>query len=141
VVAPAQDAGVAGHVLVAEDNAVNQLVLQAMLHNLGCSVDLVADGAAAIEAAGARRYDLVFMDCHMPGTDGYAATRGIRARERVAGAASVPIVALTAAALAADRDQCFAAGMDDFLSKPVSMPLLGAMLRRWVGKASAPQPR
>jgi signal transduction histidine kinase/ActR/RegA family two-component response regulator len=141
VVAPAQDAGIAGHVLVAEDNAVNQLVLQAMLHNLGCSVDLVADGAAAIEAAGARRYDLVFMDCHMPGTDGYAATRGIRARERATGAVSVPIVALTAAALPAERDQCFAAGMDDFLSKPVGMPLLGAMLRRWVGKAGAPQPR
>ena len=101
----------------------------------------MADGAAAIEAAGARRYDLVFMDCHMPGTDGYAATRGIRARERATGAVSVPIVALTAAALPAERDQCFAAGMDDFLSKPVGMPLLGAMLRRWVGKAGAPQPR
>ena len=141
VLVPIEDTGVAGHVLVAEDNAVNQLVLQAMLQNLGCSVELVADGAAAIEAARRRRYDLVFMDCHMPGVDGYAATRGIRAGERAAGAPRVPIVALTAAALAEDREKCFAAGMDDFLSKPVSMPLLGAMLRRWVGKASLPQPR
>ena len=139
VAVPIEDAGVAGHVLVAEDNAVNQLVLQAMLQNLGCKVDVVADGAAAIEAVGARRYDLVFMDCHMPGTDGYAAARGIRSREHAGGAPRVPIVALTAAALAEDRDKCFAAGMDDFLSKPVNMPLLGAMLRRWVGTASAPR--
>ena len=138
---PIEGAGVGAHVLVAEDNAVNQLVLQAMLQNLGCSVDLVADGAAAIEAAAARRYDLVFMDCHMPGTDGYAATRGIRAYEHAAGASPVPIVALTAAALAEDRDKCFAAGMNDFLSKPVNMPLLGAMLKRWVGEARASQSR
>jgi CheY-like chemotaxis protein len=77
----------------------------------------------------------------MPGTDGYAATRGIRAYEHAAGATPVPIVALTAAALAEDRDKCFAAGMNDFLSKPVNMPLLGAMLKRWVGEASAPQSR
>jgi signal transduction histidine kinase/CheY-like chemotaxis protein len=141
VVVPIEHAGAGSRVLVAEDNPVNQLVLQAMLQNLGCSVELVADGAAAIEAAGAGCYDLVFMDCHMPGTDGYAATRGIRAREHAAGAPRMPIVALTAAALTEDRDRCFAAGMDDFLSKPVSMPLLGAMLKRWVGRASTPQPR
>jgi signal transduction histidine kinase len=130
--APLDAARLAGRVLVAEDNPVNQLVLQAMLQNLGCKVDLVADGAAAVESAGAYAYDLVFMDCHMPGTDGYAAARAIRERERASRAPRLPIVALTAAVLPEDREKCFAAGMDDFLSKPVSMPLLAATLKRWV---------
>jgi signal transduction histidine kinase/ActR/RegA family two-component response regulator len=134
-------AGVAGHVLVAEDNAVNQLVLQAMLQNLHCSVDLVTDGAAAVEALRAGRHAIVFMDCHMPGTDGYEATRRIREHEARARAPHVPIVALTASALADDRAKCLAAGMDDFLSKPVSMTQLAATLERWLGKAGLPQPR
>ena len=135
VVAPAQALRLGAHVLVAEDNEVNQLVLQAMLHNLGCSVEVAADGARAAEAAAARRYDLVLMDCHMPGVDGYEAARRIRAQERDAGAARTPIVALTAAVLPEDRERCFAAGMDDFLGKPVGMPILATVLRRWLHDA------
>jgi signal transduction histidine kinase/CheY-like chemotaxis protein len=141
IVPGALPAGVAGHVLVAEDNAVNQLVLQAMLQNLHCSVELVTDGAAAVDALRAGRHAIVFMDCHMPGTDGYEATRRIREHEARARVPRVPIVALTAAALADDRDKCLAAGMDDFLSKPVSMTQLAATLERWLGKAGLPQPR
>ena len=139
--APAEAAveasAVPGRVLLAEDNAVNQMVLQAMLQNLGCTVEVVADGVAACSALATARFDLVLMDCHMPGMDGYEAAR--RIRECEAGREHVPIVALTAAALPEDRERCFAAGMDDFLGKPTSMPQLAAALRRWVGSAHAPR--
>ncbi|MGE5117955.1 MAG: ATP-binding protein, partial [Betaproteobacteria bacterium] len=134
-----ETAAVPGRVLLVEDNAVNQLVLQAMLQNLGCTVEVVGDGAAACSAVAAQRFDLVLMDCHMPGMDGYEAARRIRDRESGGHAERVPIVALTAAALPEDRDRCFAAGMDGFLGKPTSMPQLAAALRRWVGSAHAPR--
>jgi signal transduction histidine kinase/CheY-like chemotaxis protein len=118
-------------VLLAEDNMVNQLVLQEMLSRLGCSVDVVADGSAACEAVQQRQYDLVFMDCHMPVTDGFEATRRIRASER-RGLRRVPIVALTAAAMPEDEAACRDAGMDDFVSKPVTLDQLAGTLSRWV---------
>ncbi len=122
-----------GHALLAEDNPVNQLVLREMLRMIGCSVDVVSDGAEAVACAAAHHYDIVFMDCHMPRLDGYDATRRIRAAEAaLAGGRRLPIVALTAAALAEDRDKCFAAGMDDFLSKPVNIAQLGAVVTKWV---------
>lgn len=120
-------------VLLAEDNEVNQLVLREMLGRLQCRVDVVADGAEACAAVQRQRYDLVFMDCHMPGTDGFAATRCIRAAEAGAGAdRRLPVVALTAAAMPEDQAACRAAGMDDFLSKPVTIAQLAATLARWL---------
>ncbi|MCR5863700.1 ATP-binding protein [Aquincola sp. J276] len=122
-------------VLLAEDNEVNQLVLREMLGRLQCRVDVVADGAEACAAVQRRHYDLVFMDCHMPGTDGFEATRCIRAAEAAAGAARrLPVVALTAAAMPEDQAACRAAGMDDFMSKPVTIAQLAATLARWLPK-------
>ncbi len=129
--APVSRQGAGSHALLAEDNPVNQLVLHEMLRAVGCSVDIVADGIAAVDAAINRHYDIVFMDCHMPTLDGYEATRRIRELEAAAGR-RVPIVALTAAALAEDRQKCFAAGMDDFLGKPVTIAQLGAAVARWL---------
>ena len=119
-------------VLVAEDNAVNQRVVTRMLETAGCRVDAVANGREAVDAMARRPYDVVFMDCQMPEMDGYEASRAIRAAER-AGASGrrVPIVALTANALQGDREQCLAAGMDDYLAKPITKDAFGASLRRW----------
>jgi signal transduction histidine kinase/ActR/RegA family two-component response regulator len=122
-------------VLLAEDNAVNQMMLRAMLEQLGCRVTIVADGAAAVEAAMGSRYDLVFMDCHMPGMDGFEATRRIRSAEARLPPRYTPIVALTAAVLQEDREACLHAGMDDFVSKPVQMTQLGAVIERWAVSA------
>ncbi len=128
-VAPESARDMSAHVLLAEDDAVNQLVVREMLQQLGCVVDLVEDGQAARSAAAQQRYDLILMDLHMPVMDGYAATRGIRADED--GDARTPIVALTADALASDRERCLEAGMDDHLTKPVSIAQLHATLDRW----------
>ncbi|MEO7114880.1 MAG: ATP-binding protein [Caldimonas sp.] len=119
------------HVLLAEDDAVNLLVVSEMLKSLGCIVDVVEDGEAACAAVAGQRYDLVFMDCHMPGIDGFEATRCIRASERGT-SAHVPIVALTADALDGDRERCLACGMDDYMTKPVSTAQLAAAVLRWV---------
>jgi signal transduction histidine kinase/ActR/RegA family two-component response regulator len=125
--------GGGSHALLAEDNPVNQLVLREMLRTIGCSVDVVSDGEEAVQLAALHPYDIVFMDCHMPRLDGYDAARRIREAEATSAAGRrVPIVALTAAALAEDRDKCFAAGMDDFLSKPVNIAQLGAVVTKWV---------
>ncbi len=120
-------------VLVVEDDRTNQLVVGAMLERCGCAVTVAADGAEACVAAAAARHDLIFMDCHMPVMDGIEAARRIRADERGRGR-RVPIVALTADALASDRERCLAAGMDDFLTKPVSSQQLGATVERWTGR-------
>ncbi len=114
-------------VLVVEDNRINQVVARKMLERLGCSVEVASDGSSAIELVAARAYDLVFMDCPMPGIDGYAATHAIREREG-AGAARTTIVALTAQALEADRERCLAAGMDDYLAKPIQLEALVDLL-------------
>ncbi len=132
-------AGVAGHILLAEDNDVNQLILQSMLRGIGCTVDVAHNGNAACQAARARRYDLIFMDCHMPDMDGFEATRRIREQELQSGRRT-PIVALTAAASAADRHTCIAAGMDDFLSKPVELGQLSATLASWIGQPGTVRP-
>ena len=123
--------GTRGRILVVEDNEVNQLVAQGIAERLGYQVDIVDDGAAAVEATERGAYAAVLMDCHMPVMDGFTATRNIRARGGVGGA--VPIIAMTAGASDEDREQCLAAGMDDYLSKPVVMPRLEALLDRWAG--------
>jgi two-component system, sensor histidine kinase and response regulator len=117
-------------VLLVEDNAVNQQVATAMLEQLGARVDVAADGKEALEQVALLPYDLIFMDCEMPEMDGYAATAEIRRRED--GGRRIPIVAMTAHAMEGDREQCLAAGMDDYITKPVSPAAIGAVVRRWV---------
>ena len=122
-------------ILLVEDNPVNQLVVLAMLELLGCRVDLADDGLAACEAAAAQRYDLVLMDLHMPRMDGLTATACIRG-DAAGASRATPIVALSAAALPEDRARCAAAGMVDFIAKPVDL----ARLRECIAAqlASAP---
>ena len=116
--------------LVAEDNLVNQRVVQGMLKRLGYEADIVADGAEAVRLLGERSYDLVLMDCQMPVLDGYQATEAIRRAE--AGGRRVPIIALTANAMASDRERCLECGMDDFVSKPLKLQELGRVIERWI---------
>jgi len=120
------------HVLLAEDNGVNQVVARNMLKALGCTYDIVPNGQEALRALQASRYDIVLMDCQMPVMDGYAATRALREREVDLGTRRVPVVALTANALVGDAEQCLAAGMDDHLAKPYTRHQLGSMLGRWL---------
>ena len=120
--------------LVAEDNTVNQLVARRMLERHGCLTDVAATGKAAVEAARDGAYDLILMDCEMPEMDGFDAARTIREAERGT-SRRVPIVAITANTLRGDRERCLAAGMDDYLSKPVTTDALDAMVVRWLGAA------
>ncbi len=116
-------------VLVAEDNKVNQIVTMRMLQRMGCKTELASDGASAISHIEANSYDVVLMDVNMPEVDGLEATRRIR---RLPTAQScVPIVALTASATNEDRNACMAAGMDDYLSKPIEIRALRRALERW----------
>ncbi|MES2919855.1 MAG: ATP-binding protein [Pseudomonadota bacterium] len=123
-------------VLLAEDNAVNQIMAREMLKRLGCQVDVVGNGREAIEAWQRLPYDLVFMDCDMPEMDGFAACREIRRQE--GGQQHVPVIAITAAAIAGDRDKCLAAGMDDYLAKPVRLHEMQAVLERNLSRLRDP---
>jgi CheY-like chemotaxis protein len=116
-------------VLVAEDNVINQRVAVRMLEKLGCRVDVAANGKEAVEMIQMLPYDLVFMDCEMPELDGFEATGMIRANERITGG-RIPVIAMTAHAMQGDREKCLAAGMDDYISKPVSPDQLQTALRR-----------
>ena len=125
-------------ILVAEDNPVNQDVVRHMLGQLGCRVEIVENGELAVAASGRGGYHLVFMDCQMPQMDGFAATRAIRGREAGEGGRRLPIVALTANALAGDRELCLAAGMDDYLTKPFDCRQLAEVLQRLIpGRGTA----
>lgn len=125
---------VGGRALLVEDNPVNELVARRFLARFGIACDVARDGREALERLGAERYDVVFMDCHMPVMDGFEATRRFRASEH---GARTPVVAMTAGALEADRRACAEAGMDDFLSKPLRAEQVGEVLARYCGKASA----
>ncbi len=115
-------------ILVVEDNVINQMLARRLLERLGHSVHVSPDGAAGVERVRTGDYDLVFMDCQMPVMDGYAATAEIRT---LGLKAKVPIIALTANAMEGDRERCVQAGMDDYLSKPVSPVELQEVIRRW----------
>jgi PAS domain S-box-containing protein len=116
--------------LVAEDNAVNQIIAVAALERCGCRVEVVGDGRQALEALSAHRYDAVLMDCQMPEMDGYEATVELRRREN--GARHTPVIAMTAHAMTGDRENCLEAGMDDYISKPIRRQQLLDTLRRWI---------
>jgi PAS domain S-box-containing protein len=119
-----------GRVLIVEDNALNQLVAEGVVTKLGYQVDIVANGAEALDAISATRYAAVLMDCHMPVMDGFAATEEIRRRED--GGDRTAIIAMTAGAMAEDREHCLAIGMDDYVSKPVNVGAIRDALARWV---------
>ena len=124
-----------GNILLVEDNLINQQVALGILQIQGYKVTVANNGKEALDAHEQGAFDLILMDCHMPEMDGFEATREIRGRERSLTGARVPIVALTANAMAQDREECLNAGMDDHLSKPFTMQTLQDMLNRWMPKA------
>ena len=127
-----------GRLLLVEDNPVNLLVAQQLLKVLGLECDTAVNGELALQAMSRTAYDLVLMDCQMPVIDGYTATRRWRQHETALGAGHVPIVAMTANAMAGDRQKCLDAGMDDYLAKPVTRAQLDACLSRWLPSEPLP---
>jgi two-component system, sensor histidine kinase and response regulator len=119
-----------GHVLVAEDNDVNQVVAVGILASLGFTADIAEDGRAALDRLRTTSYDAVLMDCQMPELDGYDATRALRAIEGPG--RRTPVVALTASAVPGERERCLEAGMDDYLAKPITPADVDEVLTRWV---------
>ena len=120
------------HVLVAEDNLTNQQVALSILKHLGLRAEAVANGADALKALASQSYDLVLMDVQMPVMDGLEATRQIRRAEADAHRPPLPVIAMTANAMLGDRGKCLEAGMDDYLSKPVSPQMFASVLDRWL---------
>ena len=115
------------NILVVEDNSYLQVVVGKVLHRLGCLVDRAENGKEAVELQAANNYSLILMDCQMPVMDGFEATRRIREREKDS-SIRTPIVAMTASIRQSDREACMRAGMDDFLSKPVTIEKLESVL-------------
>jgi CheY-like chemotaxis protein len=120
-----------GRVLAAEDNAVNKKLISRLLEKAGFVADVMENGRQAVEAVARVDYDVVLMDCQMPVMDGFEATSAIRAAESGRNR-RVPIIALTASAMESDRERCLAAGMDDYLSKPIKPTELADVLARWI---------
>jgi signal transduction histidine kinase len=128
--APRQTKTFSGRVLLVEDNAENQALAVRLLRHFGCHVDFASDGRQALSQLQDRKYDLVFMDCHMPNLNGYDATREIRKRER--NGEHVTIIALSASVLPQERQKCLDVGMDDYVAKPFSRRDLAQVLERWL---------
>ncbi|HKU62272.1 MAG TPA: response regulator [Gemmatimonadales bacterium] len=122
-------------ILLAEDNEVNQKLAVAVLEKFGYRVEVVADGREAVSAVSHGGYDLVLMDCQMPELDGYAAASEIRRQQN--GGPRIPIVAMTASAMQGERDRCLAAGMDDYVTKPIDRRRLQEVLDHWLGATAA----
>jgi CheY-like chemotaxis protein len=129
--------GSRGKILLVEDNLINQQVAVGILQIQGYNVTVANNGREALEAHAQGAFDLILMDCHMPEMDGFEATMEIRKREQPSGGKPIPIVALTANAMAQDREECLAAGMNDHLPKPFSMQTLQDMLNRWMPQEEA----
>jgi PAS domain S-box-containing protein len=127
-----------GRILVVEDNTVNQKVAVAMIESLGYAAEAVGNGLEAVEACSRQNYEAILMDCQMPQMDGFKATAFIRQREGLSH--RTPIIALTASVTAEDRQRCLAAGMDDYLSKPVPREALAGALRKWIATPGTPPP-
>jgi PAS domain S-box-containing protein len=126
-------------ILLAEDNPINCKVALGLLKKLGCSADVVGTGLEVLSTLDQIRYDIILMDCQMPDMDGYEATRQIRHRETSSGRKTI-IIAMTANAMQGDREKCLAAGMDDYLSKPVNLGELDRMLQKWEGQLAGTVP-
>jgi PAS domain S-box-containing protein len=124
--------------LLVEDNVVNQKVAAGLLRKLGYTADVAENGADALEALARVPYDLVLMDCQMPVMDGFAATRTIRDAASSVRDHAVPVVAMTANALAGDREACIAAGMNDYLSKPLDSEVMTRVLEKWLAPVTEP---
>jgi len=122
------------NVLVADDNPINRKLAKRLLERLGCVVELADNGAQAVALVRESRFDLVFMDCHMPHMDGFEATREIRRREKAWQSDPLPIVALTASVLETDRDRCFASGMDAFANKPINPDEIRGLVQKVVAR-------
>jgi CheY-like chemotaxis protein len=122
-------------ILVVEDDTASQLVVQAILRKLGYEVEIADDGGKALERLQRTRYDLVLMDCEMPGMDGYETARRIRQKETGVLNPQIPIIAVTAHALQGDRENCLKAGMNDYLSKPIEPNLLARALHEWLARS------
>jgi len=129
------------HLLMADDNAVNQKVALRLFDQMGYHIDIAADGHEAIEAVRAHAYDIIFMDVQMPEMNGLEATRRIREIERESGKPRSVIIAMTASAMSGDRERCLDAGMDDYLAKPVRPEAVQSALERWGPQVSRPGPR
>lgn len=125
------------HILLAEDTPTNQDVMKAMLHVLGCDVDIVANGQQALDVLMNSHYDLVLMDCQMPEMDGFEATSRYREYEKAHHLPRIPIVAVTASVLTDERAACLTCGMDDILTKPFKRKELAEILERWLKKPAA----
>ena len=121
-----------GRILVVEDNPTNQIIAEGFLQILGYDVELAGNGREAVERAPKGNYNLVLMDCEMPELDGYGATRELRRQDF-----TLPIVAMTAYVLEGDREKCLAAGMDDYLTKPIDQKELDRVVKYWVGQSKA----
>jgi two-component system, sensor histidine kinase and response regulator len=120
-------------ILVAEDNVVNQKIATLLLEKLGLQAHVVINGLQAVQAVAERQYPVVLMDCHMPEMDGFEATRAIRRMEITSGR-HTPIIAVTALAMAGDRERCIEAGMDDYIAKPIDKERLKNKLAQWMKK-------
>ena len=116
-------------ILVAEDNAINQLLMEELLRPTGAEVVMADNGLQAVNAVKARRFDLVLMDMQMPVMDGIQASREIRA---IAGRDELPIVAVTANAMKEDKEQGFAAGLNDYITKPIEPQQFALLIKRWI---------
>lgn len=129
---PERNAEIAGNaeILLVEDNQINEVVARRLLERAGYRVTSVGDGEAALRECGARHFDAILMDCQMPVMDGFEAAAELRRREN--GGRRTPIIALTAAAMSGERERCVAAGMDDYLTKPIDLAELDRVLKSWV---------
>ena len=132
--APASIVDDNARILLVEDNTINQMVALGILKNMGLSADVAANGREAVKAYTADPYDLIFMDVQMPEMDGFEATRRIRSFESAAGNHHIPIIAMTAHAMAGDRERCLEAGMDSYVTKPIDPRVLAEEMAKWLKK-------